>query len=45
MSLLDDLLVGFDEALDWPLDDSGDPDEGSFEPAAHRIAPAWEPTS
>jgi hypothetical protein len=27
MSLLDDLLLGFDEALEWPLDDDAETDE------------------
>jgi hypothetical protein len=34
MSLLDDLLLGFDEALEWPVDDEAD---------AADAAPAWEP--
>jgi hypothetical protein len=25
MSLLDELLLGFDEALEWPIDDEDDP--------------------
>ena len=35
MSLLDDLLLGFDEALEWPVDDDD----------AERVDPATGPAS
>ena len=39
MALLDDLLLGFDEALEWPLDDDLDED-----PAARAAgSDAWAP--
>lgn len=37
MSLLDDLLLGFDEALEWPLDDE---DDG---PGHDAVSSPWEP--
>lgn len=36
MSLLDELLLGFDEALDWPVDDDhDDPVPGEPWPIRH----------
>jgi hypothetical protein len=37
MSLLDELLLGFDEALEWPLDDDDD------RVAHDAVASPWEP--